>query len=294
MSKPTILIIGAAGQVGNEFRFLSFTHPQFRFMFADVVDGFDITKAQQTMNLLKRETPQYVVNCAAYTAVDRAETDAKLATKINVNGARNLAKACQAIGATFIHLSTDYVYHNNQNTPFKEGDKTSPKGVYAKTKLRGDNAALKFCDRTMILRTSWVYGSFGHNFVKTMLRLGAERTDLSVVFDQIGTPTYARDIAKTVLTILQKVENQEVTADVLRGVYHFSNEGVTSWYDFTAAIFEMRQLTCRLHAIESSQYPTPVERPPFSVLNKSKIKNTFNIIIPHWRDSLAACLKELP
>jgi dTDP-4-dehydrorhamnose reductase len=294
MSKPTILIIGAAGQVGNEFRFLSFTHPQFRFMFADVVDGFDITKAQQTMNLLKRETPQYVVNCAAYTAVDRAETDAKLATKINVNGARNLAKACQAIGATFIHLSTDYVYHNNQNTPFKEGDKTSPKGVYAKTKLRGDNAALKFCDRTMILRTSWVYGSFGHNFVKTMLRLGAERTDLSVVFDQIGTPTYARDIAKTVLTILQKVENQEVTADVLRGVYHFSNEGVTSWYDFTAAIFEMRQLTCRLDAIESSQYPTPVERPPFSVLNKSKIKNTFNIIIPHWRDSLAACLKELP
>jgi dTDP-4-dehydrorhamnose reductase len=294
MSKPTILIIGAAGQVGNEFRFLSFTHPQFRFLFADVVDGFDITKAQQTMSKLKREMPQYVVNCAAYTAVDRAETDVKLATKINVNGARNLAKACQAIGATFIHLSTDYVYHNNQNTPFKEGDKTSPKGVYAKTKLRGDNAALKFCDRTMILRTSWVYGSFGHNFVKTMLRLGAERSELSVVFDQIGTPTYARDIAKTVLTILQKIENKEVSADAMRGVYHYSNEGVTSWYDFTAAIFEMRQLTCKLNPIESSQYPTPVERPPFSVLNKAKIKSVFNITIPHWRDSLVACLKELP
>ena len=293
MSKPTILICGAAGQVGNEFRFLSFTHPQFRFIFSDV-DGLDITKFQQTLNFMKKETPQYVVNCAAYTAVDKAETDVKLATKINVNGARNLAKACQAVGAAFIHISTDYVYHNNQNTPFKEGDKTSPKGVYAKTKLRGDNAALKFCERTMILRTSWVYGSYGHNFVKTMLRLGAERTDLSVVFDQIGTPTYARDLARAVLKIVQKVENKEVSDDLLRGVYHYSNEGVTSWYDFTAAIFEMRGLTCNLHPIESSQYPTPVERPPFSVLNKAKIKKTFNITIPHWRDSLVDCLKELP
>ena len=293
MSKPTILICGAAGQVGNEFRFLSFTHPQFHFVFSDVAE-LDITKLQQTIDCLKRETPQYVVNCAAYTAVDKAETDVKLATKINVDGARNLAKACQIVGAGFIHISTDYVYHNSQNTPFKEGDKTSPKGVYAKTKLRGDAAALKFCDRTMILRTSWVYGSYGHNFVKTMLRLGAERQDLSVVFDQIGTPTYARDLARAILTIINKIENQEVSGDLLRGVYHYSNEGVTSWYDFTAAIFEMRKLTCRLHAIESTQYPTPVERPPFSVLNKAKIKKTFNLNIPHWRDSLVECLKELP
>jgi dTDP-4-dehydrorhamnose reductase len=293
MSKPTILICGAAGQVGNEFRFLAFTHPQFSFLFTDVAE-LDITKLQETVNFMKKHTPQYVVNCAAYTAVDRAETDAALATKINVNGARNLAKACQAIGAAFIHISTDYVYHNSQNTPFKEGDKTSPKGVYAKTKLQGDVAALKFCERTMILRTSWVYGSYGHNFVKTMLRLGAERTDLSVVFDQIGTPTYARDLARTILSIIQKVENQEVSADILRGVYHYSNEGVTSWYDFTAAIFEMRHYTCRLHPIESSQYPTPVERPPFSVLNKAKIKAAFNVTIPHWRDSLVECLKELP
>jgi dTDP-4-dehydrorhamnose reductase len=293
MSKPTILICGAAGQVGNEFRYLSFTHPQFRFVFSDVAE-LDITKLQQTIDCLKRQTPQYVVNCAAYTAVDKAETDAKLATKINVNGARNLAKACQIVGAGFIHISTDYVYHNSQNTPFKEGDKTAPKGVYAKTKLRGDAAALKFCDRTMILRTSWVYGSYGHNFVKTMLRLGAERQDLSVVFDQIGTPTYARDLARAILMIINKLENQEVSADLLRGVYHYSNEGVTSWYDFTAAIFEMRKLTCRLHAIESSQYPTPVERPPFSVLNKAKIKKTFNLNIPHWRESLVECLKELP
>jgi dTDP-4-dehydrorhamnose reductase len=293
MSKPTILICGAAGQVGNEFRFLAFTHPQFHFIFSDVAE-LDITKLQTTINFMKKNTPQYVVNCAAYTAVDRAETDVKLATKINVNGARNLAKACQIVDAGFIHISTDYVYHNSQNTPFKEGDKTSPKGVYAKTKLRGDAAALKFCDRTMILRTSWVYGSYGHNFVKTMLRLGAEREDLSVVFDQIGTPTYARDLARTILKVIQKLENQEVSADMLRGVYHYSNEGVTSWYDFTAAIFEMRKLTCRLHPIESSQYPTPVERPPFSVLNKAKIKKAFNLTIPHWRDSLVECLKELP
>ena len=162
------------------------------------------------MRFFKRNTPQYVINCAAYTAVDRAETDIALATKINVNGARNLAKACQATGATLIQLSTDYVYHNNQNTPFKEGDRTSPKGVYAKTKLRGDLAALKFCERAIVLRTSWVYGTFGNNFVKTMLRLGKEREQLNVIFDQIGTPTYARDLAKAILKVAQKIENQEV------------------------------------------------------------------------------------
>jgi dTDP-4-dehydrorhamnose reductase len=235
-----------------------------------------------------------VINCAAYTAVDKAENDVKLATKINVNGARNLAKACQKYDATLIHISTDYVYHNNQNTPFKEGDKVSPKGVYAKTKLRGDNAVLKFCDKGVILRTSWVYGTFGHNFVKTMLRLGKERESLNVVFDQIGTPTYARDLAKAILKIIYKVENQQVEAAQLRGIFHYSNEGVTSWYDFTQAIFEMRGLSCKVSPIESSQYPTPAQRPPFSVLNKGKIKETFGIEIPHWRESLAECLKELP
>ena len=293
MEKPTILITGAAGQVGNEFRFLAFTHAQFKFIYTDV-EQLDITKLGETLRFFKRNTPQYVINCAAYTAVDKAETDVALATKINANGARNLAKACQATGATLIQLSTDYVYHNNQNTPFKEGDRTSPKGVYAKTKLRGDLAALKFCERAIVLRTSWVYGTFGNNFVKTMLRLGKEREQLNVVFDQIGTPTYARDLAKAILKVAQKIENQEVDPKILRGVFHYSNEGVTSWYDFTKAIFDLRDIHCRVLPIESSAYPTPVERPPFSVLNKAKIKATFGIEIPHWRDSLVECLKELP
>ena len=293
MEKPTILITGAQGQLGNEFRFLSFTHPHFRFIFTDV-DGLDITKPRQVMSFFSKNAIQFVVNCAAYTAVDKAETDVSLATKINVNGSRNLAKACQAHGATMIQISTDYVYHNNQNTPFKEGDKASPKGVYAKTKLRGDLAALKFCEHTLVIRTSWVYGIYGHNFVKTMLRLGKERPSLNVVFDQIGTPTNARDLAKAVLKIAQKVDNQEVSATILRGVFHYSNEGVTSWYDFTKAIFEIRDIDCEVNPIESSQYPTPAARPPFSVLNKQKIKDVFGIEIPHWRDSLKAVLKELP
>ena len=292
MEKPTILITGAQGQLGNEFRFLSFTHPHFRFIFTDV-DGLDITKPRQVMSFFSKNTIQFVVNCAAYTAVDKAETDAKLATKINVNGSRNLAKACQEHGATMIQISTDYVYHNHQNTPFKEGDKASPKGVYAKTKLRGDLAALKFCERTLVIRTSWVYGIYGHNFVKTMLRLGKERPSLNVVFDQIGTPTNARDLAKAVLKIAQKVHNQEVGSEILRGVFHYSNEGVASWYDFTKAIFEIRDIDCQVNPIESSQYPTPAARPPFSVLNKQKIRDVFGIEIPHWRDSLKAVLKEL-
>jgi dTDP-4-dehydrorhamnose reductase len=293
MAKPTILITGAAGQVGNEFRFLAFTHSQFQFIYTDV-EQLDITKLGETLRFFKRSTPQYVVNCAAYTAVDRAETDVALATKINVNGARNLAKACQATGATLIQLSTDYVYHNNQNTPFKEGDKTSPKGVYAKTKLRGDLAALKFCERAIVIRTSWVYGTFGNNFVKTMLRLGKEREELNVIFDQIGTPTYARDLARAILKIAQKIENQDVEPKILKGVFHYSNEGVTSWYDFTKAIFDIRDIPCRVNPIETSQYPTPAARPPFSVLNKAKFRETFGIEIPYWRDSLVACLKELP
>ena len=293
MEKPTILITGAQGQLGNEFRFLSFTHPHFRFIFTDV-DGLDITKPRQVMSFFSKNAIQFVVNCAAYTAVDKAETDVKLATKINVNGARNLAKACQVHGATMIQISTDYVYHNHQNTPFKEGDKASPKGVYAKTKLRGDLAALKFCERTIVIRTSWVYGIYGHNFVKTMLRLGKERPSLNIVFDQIGTPTNARDLAKTVLKIIQKVHNQEVSPEILRGVFHYSNEGVTSWYDFTKAIFEIREIDCQVNPIESSQYPTPAARPPFSVLNKQKIRDVFGIEILHWRDSLKAVLKELP
>jgi dTDP-4-dehydrorhamnose reductase len=292
-NRINVLITGAQGQVGNEFRFLAFTHPQFRFILADS-KSLDITKPQQVLNFLKKNTPQYVVNCAAYTAVDKAEKEVKLATRVNVNGAKNLAKACHIMGATLIHLSTDYVYHNSQNTPFKETDKVSPKGVYAKTKLRGDIAALKFNEKTLVIRTSWVYGVFGNNFVKTMLRLGKERPELSVVFDQIGTPTNARDLAKAVLHIISDLNKGLVKMDVARGIYHYSNEGVTSWYDFAQAIFDIRDMDCVVKPIESSQYPTPAQRPPFSVLNKNKIKEIFEVHIPHWRESLMGVLKDLP
>lgn len=293
MEKIKVLITGAQGQLGNEFRFLAFTHPQFQFIHSDV-DTLDITKLGAVRAFFAKHTPQYVINCAAYTAVDKAESEPALAAKINTNGPRNLAKICTETGATLLHISTDYVYHNRQNTPFKEGDATSPKGVYARTKLRGDLAAMQYCDRTVVVRTSWVYGTFGHNFVKTMRRLGAERAELGVVFDQIGTPTYARDLARTLLHIVAKLAAPGADLMAMRGVFHYSNEGVTSWYDFTQAIFELSGITtCTLKPIESAAYPTPAQRPPFSVLNKAKIKAVFGLDIPHWRDSLAACIKDL-
>jgi dTDP-4-dehydrorhamnose reductase len=291
-NRISVLITGAQGQVGNEFRFLAFTHPQFRFIFTDS-KTLDITKPQQVLNVLKKQAPQYIVNCAAYTAVDKAETEVKSATRVNTNGAKNLAKACQELDITLIHISTDYVYHNNQNTPFKETDKVSPKGVYAKTKLKGDLAALKFNEKTLVIRTSWVYGIYGHNFVKTMLRLGKERPELSVVFDQIGTPTNARDLAKAILHMISDLNKGIVKAEEAKGIYHYSNEGVTSWYDFAKAIFDIRDIDCQVKPIESIQYPTPAQRPPFSVLNKNKIKNVFEVKIPHWRDSLIGVLKGL-
>ncbi len=290
--KPTILITGAHGQLGNEFRFLSFTNAQFQFIFSDV-DTLDITKLNAVRNFFSKNSVQYVVNCAAYTAVDRAETDVKLATRINVAGARNLAKVCKENNVVLIQISTDYVYHNRQNTPFVETDVVSPKSVYAKTKLAGDKAVLKYNDASVVLRTSWLYGTYGHNFVKTMLRLGKEKTDLSVVFDQIGTPTYARDLAKAILQIINKLESKEVARTEAHGIWHYSNEGVTSWFDFAQAIFDFSELTCRVHPIVSAQYPTPAARPPFSVLNKDKIKKVFGIHIPHWQNSLRECLKAL-
>ena len=290
--KPTILITGAAGQLGNEFRFLSFTNAQFRFLFSDV-DTLDITKLNSVRNFFSKNSVQYVINCAAYTAVDKAEENVKFATKINVAGARNLAKICKENNAVLIQISTDYVYHNRQNIPLIETDVVSPKSVYAKTKLAGDKSVLKYNDASIVIRTSWLYGTFGNNFVKTMLRLGKEKTDLNVVFDQIGTPTYARDLARAILQILNKLEACEVARSDAHGVWHYSNEGVTSWYDFAQAIFDFSDLTCRVHPIVSAQYPTPAARPPFSVLNKDKIKKVFGIHIPHWQNSLKECLKAL-
>jgi len=288
----TILITGANGQVGQCFRQLAAQYPRWQFIFNDFPE-LDITNRRVVSSFFQQNKINWCVNCAAYTAVDKAESEPKLARKINVTGAKNLAEACAAQETPLIHLSTDYVYHNRQNTPFRESDPVSPKSVYARTKLAGDRAALKANPLSMIVRTSWVYSPFGNNFVKTMLRLGAERSELNVVFDQIGTPTYAPDLAAAILQVIQKVEHKEVPRENLGGVWHYSNEGVTSWYDFAKAVFEIKKMPCRVNPIETKDFPTPALRPPFSLLNKAKIKAAFGLEIPHWRESLEKCLAAL-
>jgi len=289
---PNILVTGSKGQLGQELRFLSTQFPQFDFTYVDI-EELDITNAEAVRSFFAAKPYHYLISCAAYTAVDQAESNAHIAQKVNVAGPRNLALACREHGATMLHLSTDYVYHNQQNTPFKEEDETCPQSVYAQTKLEGDQVVLQELEHAAIIRTSWVYSTFGHNFVKTMIRLGTERKQLGIVFDQIGTPTYARDLAQALLQIIVSLENGEVAKDQLHGIYHYSNEGVCSWYDFALAIFELEEITCNTLPIETSAYPTPAKRPPFSVLNKAKIKNVFGLEIPHWRDALKRMLAEL-
>lgn len=286
-----LLVTGANGQVGQCFQQFAAQYRDFQFLFAGSSD-LDITSKRDVERFFSSQKLTWAVNCAAYTAVDKAESEPARARKVNVTGAKNLAEACATRGIPLIHLSTDYVYHSRQNTPFRESDPVSPKGVYARTKLAGDRAVLKAHPAgAMVIRTSWVYSGFGQNFMKTMLRLGAERPTLNVVADQIGSPTYAPDLAAAILDIIQKVEGSEVTNDSLSGIWHYSNEGVASWYDFAQAIFDLRKLPCRVRPIETKDYPTPAQRPPFSVLNKAKIKAAFGLEIPHWRESLERALR---
>ncbi len=290
-SKQTILVTGANGQLGNCIRELAEAKGiGHRFLWTDVPE-LDITNPTKVRRFFQENQPGWCINCAAYTAVDKAETETALAKRINTLAPALLAKACTHTGARFVHISTDYVYHSNHNRPFVETDKTSPKGVYAKTKLDGDKAVLKHCKEAIVLRTSWVYSHHGANFVKTMLRLGAERSSLNVVFDQIGTPTNAMHLAEGILQIIAQTEQSG--QPLPHGVFHYSNEGVTSWYDFAVAIFKKRGLKVDVQPILSSQYPTPAQRPPFSVLDKAKIKATFGLHIPHWEAALEECLERL-
>lgn len=282
----TILVTGADGQVGRELRYLAATDP--RTFYFTGRNELDITNADQINEYFERIRPQYCFNCAAYTAVDRAETDAATAARINTEAAVHLATACLRYGTRLVQLSTDYVYHNDWNRPLTEEAPTDPRGVYAKTKLSGDEIVRRLLpDGSLVLRTSWVYSSFGNNFVKTMLRLGAERDELGIIYDQIGSPTYARDLAGAMLRITEKGRPFQ------SGIYHYSNEGVCSWYDFAHAIFEISGLKVRLRPILTAQYPTPAERPPFSLLSKEKFKAAFGMEVPYWRDSLRRCLAEL-
>ena len=279
-----ILITGAGGQLGSEIRFLSTQYPDREFVFTDYQE-LDITDRQAVLAFVEQGQYYAVINCAAYTAVDKAESDNEKAYLINETGAGNLAEAAAKTGAKFVHISTDFIFDGTHSTPILEDDKPGPLSVYGASKLAGELAVLKANPDCLLFRTSWVYSSFGGNFVKTMLRLCTERESLSVIFDQIGTPTYARDLAQVILGTLDKAIDQKIS-----GVYNYSNEGVASWYDFAVAIRDIAGLKTKIAPIESTQYPTPATRPKYSVLNKKKVKATFGIEIPYWRESLVTCM----
>ena len=285
-----ILVTGAYGQLGNEVRILSANYPEYNFMFTDV-DSLDITDKDELIDFVTGNDIRYIINCAAYTAVDKAEDDAELCEKINAAAVKNLGLAAAEAGAGIIHVSTDYVFDGTSCRPYSEDMPTKPCSVYGKTKLKGEKNLLKACPNAIIIRTAWLYSPFGNNFVKTMIKLGSERESLNVIFDQVGTPTYALDLADAIL----KAMDQTIDTDHEKGgVYHFSNEGVCSWYDFTIKIHDIAGMkTCKVNPIETKDYPTKAARPHYSVLNKSKIKQTFNITIPHWEESLKNCIKEL-
>lgn len=279
-----ILVTGGNGQLGNSIKKISSDYPQHTFFFTDVPE-VDITNLNLLDRLMEEKSVDAIINCAAYTAVDKAESDVALAESINVAGPKNLAEAAKKRGAKLIHVSTDYVFNGTANEPLKEEAQTDPIGVYGRTKLAGEQAVKDSGCDALVIRTAWLYSEFGNNFVKTMLRLGREREQLGVVFDQVGTPTYAPDLAVAIMTLLEKGFSGF-------DLYHFSNEGVISWYDFTKAIFRLENINIMLNPIESCEYPTPAKRPAYSVLNKKKIKAA-GVSVPYWEDSLRVCLKEL-
>ena len=280
-----ILITGANGQLGNEMRVLSAENPEYTYFFTDLAE-LDICNEQAILDFVKANQINVIVNCAAYTAVDKAEESIELCTKLNADAVGYLAKAAEANGAEFIQVSTDYVFDGTAHIPYQETEPTCPNSVYGHTKLAGEQNALTLCTRSMVIRTAWLYSTFGNNFVKTMIRLGKEREALGVIFDQVGTPTYARDLARAIFAAIRQ--------GVVPGIYHFSNEGVCSWYDFTKAIHRLAGITtCHVKPLHTEEYPTPAKRPHYSVLDKTKIKNTYHIEIPYWMDSLESCIAEL-
>ena len=281
-----VLVTGSNGQLGSEIRELSVDYEN-KYFFTDK-DALDITAEEAIKSFVDTNNIDVIINCAAYTAVDKAEEDEVNADKINHLAVKYLAQISKEKNIKLIHVSTDYVFDGTNHKPYTETDKTHPNGVYGETKLDGEKVLQEINPKnSIIIRTSWVYSSYGANFVKTMLRLSKDRDSLGVIFDQVGTPTYARDLAKTILEILPKIENEEVE------IYNYSNEGVLSWYDFAKEIMRMGKLDCQINPIETKEYPTPATRPHYSLLNKSKIKKEFNLTIPYWKDSLDECLVKL-
>ena len=287
----TLLVTGSTGQLGQSMRAIYLDYPNYNFVFASR-QQLDLSEVSSINGFFQNKTFDVIINCAAHTAVDSAESEAELANQINHIAVQQLAIIAKQHNSKLIHISTDYVFNGQQYRPYVETDEAGPQTVYGKTKLSGEQAiqnSLK--TNALIIRTSWVFSEYGNNFVKTMLKLGHQRDSLNVIFDQVGTPTYAGDLAKTIMSIVQRDDFNQTAFKTQ--ILHFSNEGVCSWYDFAKAIFELTNTQCKVSPIETKDYPTPATRPHYSVLNKAKIKQSYNLAIPYWKDSLQRCLNTL-
>ncbi|NHA04769.1 dTDP-4-dehydrorhamnose reductase [Mucilaginibacter sp. HC2] len=280
-----IVVFGASGQLGQCLKKVSGEKGISTIIFPPEAEA-NILDTDAIAKVFEQYKPAYVINCAAYTAVDKAEDDVDTARKINKTGAANLAQACKQYGAILVHTSTDFVFKGDKPYPLVETDAADPISIYGLTKLEGERDVINILPKHFIIRTSWLYSEYGNNFVKTMLKLGAERDELKIIADQVGTPTYAIDLAAAILDII-------TSGSESFGIYHYSNEGVTSWYDFAKGIFDLSGTQVKTYPIRTSEYPTRATRPAFSVMDKAKIKATFNIQIPYWRDSLITCLEKL-
>lgn len=280
-----ILITGCNGQLGNEMQLLAKENNQYKYFFTDVAE-LDITDEHAVRTFVQENSIDCIVNCAAFTAVDKAEDSEELCDRLNNTAPGYLAKAIGERGGCMVQVSTDYVFDGTNHKPYREDEPTCPATVYGRTKLAGEEAVMRNCPQSIVIRTAWLYSTFGNNFVKTMLRLGREKESLGVIFDQIGTPTYARDLAVAIFAAINQ--------GIVPGIYHFSNEGVISWYDFTKAIHRIAGIgTCKVRPLHTEEYPAPAPRPHYSVLDKTKIKETYHIEIPYWEDSLRECIEKL-
>lgn len=280
-----ILVTGCNGQLGNEIQILEKEHQQHTYFNTDVAE-LDITDREAIATFVNNNAIDGIINCAAYTAVDKAENDIELCSRLNALAPAYLAEAVNERGGWMIQVSTDYVFDGTNHTPYTEDQPTNPTGVYGDTKLAGEMGVMASCEKAVVIRTAWLYSEFGKNFVKTMMTLGETKPELGVIFDQIGTPTYALDLARAIFAVVEK--------GIVPGIYHFSNEGCISWYDFTKAIHRIAGITsCNVRPLHTAEYPTPAARPHYSVLDKTKIKDTFGITIPYWEESLEECIKNL-
>lgn len=285
MEKPLILVTGGNGQLGNELKQLAAVYLQFGFVFTDI-DDLALDNFELVEKFFAEQKPAYCINCAAYTAVDKAESNRDVVMLVNGTVVGNLAAVCKKYNTKFVHISTDYVFDGESTEPYNEDDQPNPSNVYGESKLLGEQLCIKEDPSSIIIRTAWVYSSFGNNFVKTMMRLMAERPELNVVEDQLGSPTYAADLAKAIMCIVASGKWES-------GIYHYSNEGRISWYDFAVAIKNLIGSSCAVHPIPTAAYPTPAKRPKYSLLNKEKIKTVYSVTVPDWETSLKECIKIL-